>query len=350
MAAHRRINWRKAAEAMAAEIPIERLDPAVRRWAETGEGREARRWAIALSGGADSVALMLLVWAHWPKHRRRLVALHFDHQLRGAAAARGDRQFCGQLCRQLGVRLAVAKWQRSGRGEQASEAEARAARMAFFEKHSAVIWLGHHLDDVAETMLMRLARGSGTAGLSAPRPLQIAARERVHLRPLLSLRKAELQTTLKKAGATWREDRTNAGPTFFRNRIRRDVIPAWLAAAGRDAVAGAGRSRELLAEDDAALEERVAQLSPLGAHGTLLLRRLGGEPRAIWRRSLHRWIGAQERVIDVSRQAFDALLDAIMAGKPTRHSLGSEVFAVLRGGSLVCEGGKSRSKFHRRVN
>lgn len=350
MAAHRRIDWRKAAEALAAEIPIERLDSAVRSWTVSGEGRRTRRWAIALSGGADSVALILLVWVHWPKYRRRLVALHFDHQLRGAAEARADRRFCAMLCRQLRIRLLVSKWQRPKGANRASEAEARSARMAFFEKHSAVIWLGHHLDDIAETMLMRLARGSGAAGLSAPRPVQVMPHDRVHLRPLLALRKADLKAALQKVKATWREDQTNAAPMYFRNRVRNEVIPAWGAAAGRDAVAGAARSRELLAEDDAALEERVTRLAPMGAGRALLVGRLTGQPRAIWRRSLYRWIGAQAVAIDLSRQAFEILLGAVMAGKPTRHSIGCEAFAVLRGGRLVCEAGKTRTKFHRRVN
>jgi tRNA(Ile)-lysidine synthase len=348
MATQRKIDWRKVADVVAAAIPPERLHPAVIRWTDAEPQRQ--RWWVALSGGADSVALLLLVWSHWPERRPRLCALHFDHRLRGASAARADLVFCRRLCRSLGVRLIEAEWIRPKTMVHPSEADARAARMQFFEKHSRVLWLGHHQDDVAETMLMRLARGSGASGLAAPRPVQPMPAGRVHLRPLLAVTKFELSAQLRAAGASWREDSTNAGPAYFRNRIRRDVIPAWVAAAGRDAVAGAARSRELLAEDDAALETIVDRLRPIGAAGDLLLTRLTSQPRAIFRRALHRWVAARSPKVDLSRQAFEALLDAIRRGKPTRHSIGSELFAVLRRGRLHCEARNQRGKFQRRVN
>src|ERR1044072_8894937 len=77
--ANPRINWPAAATALAAAIPRERLDPAGLRWAEDRSWREG--WAVACSGGPDSLALLLLLWAHWPARRRALRALHFDHRL-----------------------------------------------------------------------------------------------------------------------------------------------------------------------------------------------------------------------------------------------------------------------------
>ena len=82
-----------------------------------------------------------------------------------------------------------------------------------------LLWLGHQQDDIAETMLMRLARGSGSAGLAAPRPRQAMSDGRFHLRPLLTLKKAKIVAALRAAGASWREDATNARGDFFRNRI-----------------------------------------------------------------------------------------------------------------------------------
>ena len=90
-----------------------------------------------------------------------------------------------------------------------------------------LLWLGHQQDDIAETLLMRLARGSGTGGLAAPRPAQELSDGRLHLRPMLSLKKAEITTALKQAGAVWREDASNASGDHFRNRIRARVLPAW---------------------------------------------------------------------------------------------------------------------------
>jgi tRNA(Ile)-lysidine synthase len=206
-----------------------------------------------------------------------------------------------------------------------------------------VLWLGHQLDDIAETMLMRLARGSGAAGLAAPRavhavvPPRGAGRTRIHVRPLLTLRKKEIATALRRAGAPWREDSSNVKGVHFRNRIRKDVIPRWLRAAGRDALAGAALSRELLEEDDFAIEAWVDALGPVGDDGALAVFRLAGQPRAVLRRALYRWLLAQQKAGDLSRQGFDRLLDAVESGRPARHSLGSHGFAVIRAGKLRFE-------------
>ena len=209
--------------------------------------------------------------------------------------------------------------------------------MTFFEKNSRVLWLGHQQDDIAETMLMRLARGSGSAGLAAPRPVQAMPRQRTHLRPLLTLKKSDIVVALRAAGAIWREDATNAGGDFFRNRVRRSVIPAWSRAAQRDALAGAARARELLEEDNAALEARVEELGALAADRSLVLRNLSSQPRAIVRRALHRWLQVQPQAGDLARQGFDALLTAVERAQPTRYSLGRQGFAVIRGGVLRFE-------------
>ena len=325
----RAINWQECATDLAAAIPRDRLHPAVLGWAAASPARA--EWVVAFSGGADSLALLLLVWAHWPKRRARLSALHFNHRLRGRAAA-ADEKFCARVCQALGVKLVRGAWGRAHRG--ASEAEARAARMAFFEQRVRVVWLGHQQNDIAETILMRLARGSGTAGLAAPRPVQAQPHGRMHLRPLLTLKKTELIAALRTVGATWREDATNARDDFFRNRIRRAVLPAWSRAAERDVFSGAALARELLEEDDTALEARVDELSPLAADKSLPLKKLSGQPRAIVRRALYRWLLAQPRAGQLARQGFEALLVAVERGAPTRHSLGREGFAVIRGGVL----------------
>lgn len=315
-------------------IEPSRLHPAVLAWA--AKRRKGEVWCVAFSGGADSLALLLLLWAHWPERRARLVALHFNHRLRGREST-ADEQFCRKVCAGLGVRLRVGRW--AGRHRGASEAEARAARHAFFAAEmkrvaSRALWLAHQQDDVAESMLMRLARGSGAGGLAAPRPVQAMGRERVHLRPLLTLKKAELGQALRGAGAKWREDASNGRGDHFRNRIRRDVLPAWAKAAGRDALAGAALARERLEEDDRAMEEWVDETAALDRAGRLDLVALAGKPRALIRRALHRWLLAQDQPHDLSRQGFELLLAAVEAGRPTRFSLGTDGFAVIRGGQL----------------
>ena len=318
---------------------------------ESRGGRRPSRWALAFSGGADSLALLLLFWAEGPgRWGRDFVVLHFNHRLRGRAAD-ADEKFCRDVCAALGVTLVVGRWDvgralRPTVGRKArptaklvvGEAEARAARHAFFRREMKrrrirLLWLAHHQDDIAESMLMRLARGSGTGGLAAPRPVQVHAEDQLYLRPLLTLSKAAIVTALKAAGAGWREDESNGRGDYFRNRVRRDVIPAWQEAAGRDAVAGAALARERLEEDDAALEAWVDR-AKLGKRAKVLdVQACQGLPRAVIRRALHRWLLAVRPQTDLSRQGFDLLLAAVERGTPTRFSLGSG-FAVLQRGEL----------------
>ena len=271
---------------------------------ETRRGGRASRWALAFSGGADSLALLLTFWAEGPgRWGRDFVVLHFNHRLRGRAAA-ADENFCRDVCAALRVKFVAGRWRAAPR--QASEGAARAARMEFFRREMKrrkirLLWLAHQQDDIAESMLMRLARGSGAGGLAAPRPVQAMEDGRLHLRPLLTLKKAGIVTALKQAGAVWCEDASNQSGDYFRNRIRRAVVPAWQKASGRDAQAGAALSRSLLEEDDVALEQWVDRLRLL-RRGVLDTGACQGVPRAVVRRALHRWLLAVRPETDLSRQ------------------------------------------------
>lgn len=332
----RRIAWPAVAERLAQRIPREKLHPAVLRWAQ-GKGRALRgTWGVGISGGADSVALLLLLWVHWPERRVQLAGWHFHHALRGREATM-DQAFCRSLCRGLGLAFATARWNRPrSRGSaKVSEAQARTARFAFFQSQlqkaqGRVLWLGHQKDDIAESQLMRLARGSGTGGLAAPRPVQIIGRDRVHLRPLLTVSRAGLRADLKAAGGRWREDATNRSQDYLRNRMREDVVPAWVRTVpDRDVMSGAALSRELLEEDDAALEAWVGRLRPLRGR-VLDLNPLRDQPRAVVRRALQRWrLALGERAGDLSRAGFAALLEAVERAEPKRLSLGRNGFAVI---------------------
>jgi len=338
------IDWPAVAAALVKRIPHGALHPGAMLTALADHERERHRhprrrprWAVAFSGGADSLALLLIFWAEGPgRWGRQFTVLHFNHRLRGRAAD-ADERFCARVCAALGLRLVTGRWRAAHRG--ANEAEARAARLGFFHREMRrrklrLLWLGHQQDDIAESMLMRLARGSGAAGLAAPRPAQAMPGGRWHLRPLLTLKKAEIVAALRAAGATWREDATNARDDFFRNRIRRRVLPAWRRAAGRDALAGAALARELLEEDDTAVEAWLDELRPLRRDGSLDLARLAGRPRALVRRALRRWLAGHPEAGELSRQGFEDLLGAVTVGQPTRRSVGRHGFAVIRGGRL----------------
>lgn len=336
------ILWERGAGRLADLLPVARLQPeAVQRGL-----RLPRRapWLVAFSGGADSLVLLLLLWAHWPERRGGLHALHYNHRLRGAASDR-DEAYCKQVCQALDIGITVGR--RRGKKKFSNEAEARDARFEFIGSQMQAIkakalWLGHQQNDIAESILMRLARGSGTSGLAAPRPVQGMTNGRLHLRPLLGLKHEELIAALTKVGLNWREDASNHTADHFRNRIRQSVLPLWCEAAGRDAVAGAALARSRLEEDDSALEQWLNMLAPIGRGGVLQLDKLQFLPRALMRRALHRWLLRQPDAGDISRSGFEALLTMAMAGKPTRFSLGVKVFAVIREGRLQLD--RSRQK------
>jgi len=281
-----------------------------------------------------------------PTHRATkgpsaLIALHFNHRLRGAVAD-ADEGFCRVVCDALGVPLVVgaADWPA---GSDVSEAEARTARFAFFDRAmraagARALLLGHHRDDVVETMLLRLSRGSGSRGLAAPRPVHRRADGTVRVRPLLDVAKGELVAALRAAGVPWCEDATNHGDAYFRNRLRRSVVPAWIEAAPADLGEAVARARALLEEEDEALEAWAGRVLPADPGGPLPLAPLRDAPVAVTRRALQRWLGAQELGDGLSRVAFEELLGAVRSGRTdTRLSAGPDVFLGLRDDVLSVE-------------
>jgi tRNA(Ile)-lysidine synthase len=206
------------------------------------------RVILAVSGGADSTALMVLAarWRRRLAHGPQLVAATVDHGLR--RGSRAEAQAVGALARRVGLRHEVLRW-RGPKPATGIEAAARRARYRLLaglaQRLSAgAIATAHTLDDQAETVLMRLAAGSGPAGLAGMRPRDVRHGV-VLLRPLLGVRKARLIATLKHAGIGWAEDPMNADPAFARPRLR---------------AAGAALAREgLTPERMARLAERMAR-------------------------------------------------------------------------------------------
>jgi tRNA(Ile)-lysidine synthase len=331
------MRWLRIREALdAAWRPGPQENP-VWEWARRRRGP----WTVAFSGGADSLALLLRVSARASVLGRRVVALHVNHGLRGRASA-DDARFCRAVCRSLGVECEVKKVGRPSAAQ--SEAALRDIRLGFFgdaltRLGGRVLFLGHQRDDVAETLLMRLARGSGAGGLSAPRPVQVWANGRTFLRPLLDQGREDLRARLRAAGAVWREDASNETEGFFRNRVRRNVMAAWVQAAGRDAIGGACRSRQLLQEDDEALEGLADAFAPTlrGAGRGLLLGPLKDAPKAVSRRLMQRWLGRCGLQGVLSATAFDALLDGLRQRPSGRTSAGSGCFVAWSKGEVRIE-------------
>jgi tRNA(Ile)-lysidine synthase len=332
------IDWAVRAWALSRTFPVGRLHPRV--VARMNSAPSGARWHVAFSGGADSLALLLLLRAHWPERRGGLVALHFDHRLRGAESD-ADVAFCREVCNALDIHLEVgtADWPRGAEG--ISEADARDARMGFFKQAMsevgvALLFLGQQKNDVAETMLMRLARGSGAGGLAAPRPIARHGAA-THMRPLLTLAHAEIVDALRTAGLEWREDATNEGDRFFRTRVRASVIPAIESASPADFLDAAAASRELLEEDDDALEQWADRVAPDRGANPLQAAPLRDCPRAVARRVLQRWLLAQGGEGTLGRVAFDELLSDVLGGATFRRSAGETAFVRGDGSSVFWE-------------
>ncbi|QGY41185.1 tRNA lysidine(34) synthetase TilS [Pseudodesulfovibrio cashew] len=186
---------------------------------------------VAFSGGVDSTALLLILHYLAQKNGSRVVAAHLNHQLRDEADA--DAQWTAVFCEGLGIayeQRTVPVAELAARGGVGLEQAGRDARYAFFAdilaQHDAhCCALGHHLDDLCEDVLMRLARGTAWPGLAG---MSGYDRERRIIRPLLLTSKSVLQRFLTDIGVTWREDATNADPAMTRNRVRHSLLPLFL--------------------------------------------------------------------------------------------------------------------------
>jgi tRNA(Ile)-lysidine synthase len=196
---------------------------------------------LAVSGGPDSTALLVLVarWAKRLKRAPKLIAVTIDHGLRPEAAR--EAAMVKHLARRLGVAHRTLRWRgrkpRTGLQEAARHARYELLAQIATRARFAHILTAHTLDDQAETVLFRLARGSGLFGLTgmaraAPLPLR-GMREIFLVRPLLHLPKARLIATLKAARVAYAEDPSNRDPRFTRARLR-SLMPV-LAREGLDA-------------------------------------------------------------------------------------------------------------------
>ena len=239
----------------------------------------------AVSGGADSLALLVLATAAGC----RVTAVHVDHGLRPGSGAEAEA-----------VAAVATRWGGAFRAEQVHvgpgpnlEARARAARYGVLPPD---VLTGHTADDQAETVLLNLVRGAGLDGLAG------MARDR---RPILGLRRAETHALCAAEGLTPFDDPTNADPTHRRNRVRAELLPLLDTIAERDVAPIVARQADLLRAEAVLLEELAGAIDPTDA------RSLAAAPPVLARRALRRWLSAGadhppdaatvERVLGVAR-------------------------------------------------
>ena len=201
------------------------------------------RLAVALSGGADSVALLRVLAGRSGELGLALHAAHLHHGLRGAEAD-ADLAFCRELAAKLGLPFHEArvdtareaqanpksgKADETGKPAESIEEAARRLRYAWFRKLMAsgefdAVATAHTLDDQAETVLAKFLRGAWTEGLAGIHPVLEFPEGKI-LRPLLAATHAEIEAYLRELGQDWREDTSNRHLTFTRNRIRHELLP-----------------------------------------------------------------------------------------------------------------------------
>jgi tRNA(Ile)-lysidine synthase len=219
----------------------------------------------AVSGGADSMALMILAVSAGCL----VTAVHVDHRLRsgsdreGAVVAGAARRF-GATYRSETIDVI-----------DGPNLEAR-ARDARYSVLPADVMTGHTADDQAETMLLNLMRGASSSGLAAMRP--------GFRRPILALRRASTEALCRALDVSVVDDPSNRDPAYLRNRVRHELLPAMNALAQRDLVPVLTRQSGLLRDDADLLDELAASLDPTDA------KQLAAAPLPLARRAVRRWL------------------------------------------------------------
>lgn len=299
-------------------MSLSRLQTEVARSLRNAREDSARPTLVAgLSGGADSVSLLHALHALAGQDGFRLVAAHLDHGLRPDSAR--DAAFCRRLCRTLGVPLRVGRADvraRAARDGGGIEEAARLERHAFLEAvrlREGALWivLAHTRDDQAETVLLRLLRGSGSAGLGAMR-----ARAGRLLRPMLRVSRQDVLDHLAAHGLAWREDPSNADPAFLRNRIRHELIP-YLESRFNPAVREAlARTASVLAEEAELLATIAAAVGLRSEDGAAILPReaVARAPRAVARIAVRNAVRAAGGLRGVALDHVDGIID--LAARP----------------------------------
>jgi tRNA(Ile)-lysidine synthase len=288
--------------------------------------RAGDRVAVAVSGGADSVALLLLLNELRAELGFVLSVAHVNHKLRSLESD-GDAQFVTDLAARLGLEwhtvAAPISFGKTGDGTEVRsgiEAAARELRYAFFRElgragRVSKIATAHTLEDQAETMLLRMFRGTGIRGLAGIHPRLLLERgERTGvttevIRPLLGCRRAELREYLQERGQQWREDSSNSDETFLRNRVRHRLLPVIEENFGAAAIEHMAELAEIARAEEEAVLSFHSSLPDQNPSATLAVEPLLELPLASARRAVRSWIEKRAPEVGVSFRRIEEILD-----------------------------------------
>ncbi|HEX8339288.1 MAG TPA: tRNA lysidine(34) synthetase TilS, partial [Tepidisphaeraceae bacterium] len=295
----------------------------------------AGRYAVGVSGGADSVALLRLLRARNDCHG---VVVHLDHELRGDDSA-ADARFVADLAGEMGWPAVIEKRSAIAAGGEAevavrtdpanAHAAYRAARHRLFARVAAghgvdAVLLAHHADDQAETVLLKLLRGGGIESLAGMRPATAIGPLRV-VRPLLNVPAAVLRDYLRAIGQPWREDTSNADPRYRRTLVRQFL-------SRHPGLTGPLCDVARVARAYADAVERLAPLLPEVFETDVL----AALPPPLARRAARRWLAAHGgRADDLSRSVCDRLLRQAAGVGPARQHYPGGTLVQRRNGRIA---------------
>ncbi len=261
------------------------------------------RYLIGVSGGRDSVALL-----HWLQAigYSRLIVCHLDHALRGRAA-QADARFVERLAVSAKLSFELKREDVKARAAQRKcsiETAARSARHEFLaqvarRRRCATIFLGHHADDLVETFLFNLLRGSGSEGQQAIRAVamqRVNGLELTIVRPLLGIWREEIDAYVREHRLRFREDASNLSLEPTRNRLRHRIIPLLEKEFGRSVRRSLWRAAQIAGEEHAALEAMMPED----------LRNARTLPVALQRRAVRRWL-RENAVADVGFELIESV-------------------------------------------
>jgi len=263
---------------------------------------------------------------------RKPVVVHFDHGWRAESGA--DAKWVKALARKLGLKFVGGKMR--GTAGRRREADARAARYAFFGKVARGLGvrdvvLAHHADDQVETFLMQLLRGSGAAGRGMD---AVSERDGLVLhRPWLGIWKKEIVAYARRHQLSWREDATNADTDHRRNRLRRQVLPYLQKKFGKQVVENLFRAAEIARAESEWLDTLCSKAA---REPELSVKALRVMSLAQQRRTILRWLQGRG-VKDISFADVEAARGLLEKTIPAKINLSEGRFARRRAGKLFVE-------------
>lgn len=253
-------------------------------------------YLVGVSGGRDSVALVL---ALCEAGYERLVLCHVNHGLRGEASM-ADEAFVVEFAARLGIRCEVNRVAKEFYEGGSIEERAREARLEFFglvaarreagDGQKRRVILGHHAEDQAETILFHLCRGAG--GLRGMSLAQVVGSLEL-VRPMLKVRRVEIDAFLEECGQGFCEDASNASGEFTRNRLRHEALPLLGEVMGRDVVPQMTRALQVSAQEGEAMDAYLGTLGLYDPQGRLFLPKLSALPVGFQRRVILDYLKAE---------------------------------------------------------